>query len=98
MRDLPLDQLADVTPEQALAHPNWSMGAKVTIDSATMMNKGLEYIEARWLFNATADQIDIVVHPQSIIHSMIQYQDGSTLAQLGPSSMRVPIAHVIELS
>lgn len=95
LRDLPLEKLPDVTPEQALAHPNWSMGAKVTIDSATMMNKGLEYIEARWLFNASFDQIDIVVHPQSIIHSMIQYQDGSTLAQLGPSSMRVPIAYAL---
>ena len=85
-------QLAVATPEQAVAHPNWDMGAKISVDSATMMNKGLEYIEAHYLFPVGLDRLRIIVHPQSIIHSMVEYRDGSTLAQLGPSDMRVPIA------
>jgi len=88
-------QLATVTPEQALNHPNWSMGRKVTIDSATLMNKGLEVIEAHWLFGATAEQIEVVIHPQSVIHSMVQYSDGSVLAELGNPDMRTPIAHAM---
>ncbi len=91
-RTFTADQLATVTREQALKHPNWDMGAKITIDSATMFNKGLELIEAHYLFPVGLDNIDIVVHPQSIIHSMVEYRDGSMLAQLGPSDMRVPIA------
>lgn len=94
-RELPLSALHDVTPDQACAHPNWSMGRKISVDSATMMNKGLELIEACWLFNASPDQVDIVVHPQSIIHSMVQYVDGSVLAQLGNPDMRTPIAHAL---
>ena len=86
------EQLAAATPEQAVAHPNWSMGAKISVDSATMMNKGLEYIEAHHLFPVGLDRLKIVVHPQSVIHSMVEYRDRSTLAQLGPSDMRVPIA------
>ena len=89
------DQLQSVTPEQACAHPNWSMGRKISVDSATMMNKGLEVIEARWLFNATPEQIKVVVHPQSVVHSMVQYVDGSVLAQLGNPDMRTPIAHAM---
>ena len=85
--------LADITPAQAIAHPNWTMGPKISVDSATMMNKGLEYIEARWLFSASAEQLEIVVHPESIIHSMVQYADGSVLAQLGQPDMRTPIAY-----
>lgn len=85
-------QLAAATPEQALKHPNWDMGAKITIDSATMFNKGLELIEAHHLFPVGLDKLKIVVHPQSVVHSMVEYRDGSTLAQLGPSDMRVPIA------
>lgn len=85
-------QLAAATPEQAVAHPNWDMGAKISVDSATMMNKGLEFIEAHHLFPVGLDRLRIVVHPQSVIHSMVEYRDGSTLAQLGPSDMRVPIA------
>ena len=91
----PLRQVADlsgVTPEQAIAHPNWDMGAKISVDSATMFNKGLELIEAHHLFPIGLDRIRIIVHPQSVIHSMVEYRDGSTLAQLGPSDMRVPIA------
>jgi 1-deoxy-D-xylulose-5-phosphate reductoisomerase len=88
-------QMARVTPEQAVAHPNWSMGAKISVDSATMMNKGLELIEAHYLFGIPAERIDIVVHPQSIVHSLVEYADGSMLAQLGPSDMRVPIAHTL---
>ena len=84
--------MAGVTPEQAVAHPNWSMGAKISIDSATMMNKGLELIEASYLFNTPPTRIEVLIHPQSIIHSMVEYQDGSTLAQLGPPDMRAPIA------
>ncbi|MDG5748657.1 1-deoxy-D-xylulose-5-phosphate reductoisomerase [Qipengyuania sp. XHP0207] len=91
-RTFSAEQLANVTREQALKHPNWDMGAKITIDSATMFNKGLELIEAHHLFPVGLDNIEIVVHPQSIIHSMVEYRDGSILAQLGPSDMRVPIA------
>ncbi|MGL5037729.1 MAG: 1-deoxy-D-xylulose-5-phosphate reductoisomerase [Aeromonas sp.] len=90
-----LSELALVTPAQAIAHPNWSMGAKISVDSATMMNKGLEYIEARWLFNAAPEQIQVVIHPQSVIHSMVQYKDGSVLAQLGNPDMCTPIAHAL---
>ncbi|MGB3377267.1 MAG: 1-deoxy-D-xylulose-5-phosphate reductoisomerase [Allopontixanthobacter sediminis] len=86
------EQLAAATPEQAVAHPNWDMGAKISVDSATMMNKGLEFIEAHHLFPVGLDRLRIVIHPQSVIHSMVEYRDGSTLAQLGPSDMRVPIA------
>ncbi|MFQ2615817.1 MULTISPECIES: 1-deoxy-D-xylulose-5-phosphate reductoisomerase [Aeromonas] len=88
-------KLHHVTPAQAIAHPNWSMGAKISVDSATMMNKGLEYIEARWLFNAAPEQIQVVIHPQSVIHSMVQYKDGSVLAQLGNPDMCTPIAHAL---
>jgi len=87
--------LADITPAQACAHPNWSMGQKISVDSATMMNKGLELIEATALFNIPAEKIDVVVHPQSIIHSMVEYSDGSFLAQLGSPDMRIPIAHAL---
>jgi 1-deoxy-D-xylulose-5-phosphate reductoisomerase len=92
-RDTPLSELQQVTPEQACAHPNWVMGRKISVDSASMMNKGLEVIEAHWLFNAAADDIQVVVHPQSVIHSMVQYVDGSVLAQLGNPDMRTPIAY-----
>jgi 1-deoxy-D-xylulose-5-phosphate reductoisomerase len=92
-RNTPLAELKHVTPDQACAHPNWSMGRKISVDSATMMNKGLEVIEAHWLFNAHADAIQVVIHPQSIIHSMVQYVDGSVLAQLGNPDMRTPIAY-----
>ncbi|WP_421219858.1 1-deoxy-D-xylulose-5-phosphate reductoisomerase [Aeromonas enteropelogenes] len=88
-------ELTKVTPAQAIAHPNWSMGAKISVDSATMINKGLEYIEARWLFNAAPEQIQVVIHPQSVIHSMVQYKDGSVLAQLGNPDMCTPIAHAL---
>jgi 1-deoxy-D-xylulose-5-phosphate reductoisomerase len=94
-RNMVSAQLEAVTSEQALNHPNWVMGPKITIDSATMMNKGLEVIEAHWLFNATADQIEVVVHPQSVIHSMVEYIDGSVLAQLGNPDMRTPIAYAL---
>jgi len=94
-RNTPLSELHDVTPEQACAHPNWSMGQKISVDSATMMNKGLEVIEAHWLFNASADDIQVVVHPQSVIHSLVQYVDGSVLAQLGNPDMRTPIAYAL---
>ncbi|THF63464.1 1-deoxy-D-xylulose-5-phosphate reductoisomerase [Pseudothauera rhizosphaerae] len=87
--------LEAVTPEQACAHPNWVMGRKISVDSATMMNKGLEVIEAHWLFGAPAERIDVVVHPQSVIHSMVEYVDGSVLAQLGNPDMRTPIAHAL---
>ena len=93
--DRDVSTLADVTPEEACAHPNWSMGRKISVDSATMMNKGLEVIEAHWLFGATAAQIDIVVHRQSVIHSMVEYVDGSVIAQLGNPDMRTPIAHAL---
>ena len=88
-------QLEAVTPALALKHPNWVMGAKITIDSATLMNKGLEVIEAHWLFNAAPNQIEVVVHPQSVIHSMVEYVDGSVLAQLGNPDMRTPIAYAL---
>ncbi|GBG13014.1 1-deoxy-D-xylulose-5-phosphate reductoisomerase [Novimethylophilus kurashikiensis] len=94
-RKFTLDQLAHVTPAQALNHPNWVMGPKITIDSATLMNKGLEVIEAHWLFDAAPDQIEVVIHPQSVIHSMVQYNDGSVLAELGNPDMRTPIAHAL---
>ncbi|MFM9913491.1 MAG: 1-deoxy-D-xylulose-5-phosphate reductoisomerase [Methylophilaceae bacterium] len=94
-RRLSMEELAHVTPEQALKHPNWAMGPKITIDSATLMNKGLEVIEAHWLFGATAEQIEVVVHPQSMIHSLVQYNDGSVLAELGNPDMRTPIAHAL---
>jgi 1-deoxy-D-xylulose-5-phosphate reductoisomerase len=94
-RKTPLAALASVTPEQALAHPNWRMGNRITIDSATMMNKGFEIIEARWLFGMRPDQIDVVVHPQSTIHSMVEFVDGSVLAQLGPTDMRMPIQYAL---
>ncbi|WP_406703599.1 1-deoxy-D-xylulose-5-phosphate reductoisomerase [Sodalis sp.] len=94
-RQTSLAELAMMTPEQACAHPNWSMGRKISVDSATMMNKGLEYIEARWLFNAAAEQMEVLLHPQSIIHSMVRYTDGSVLAQLGSPDMRTPIAHAM---
>ncbi len=94
-RNTPAGQLRMVTPEQAVAHPNWSMGRKISVDSATMMNKGLEVIEAHWLFNAPADRIEVVIHPQSVIHSLVDYADGSVLAQLGNPDMRTPIAHAL---
>ncbi len=94
-RNFTLEQLSQVTSAQALNHPNWVMGPKITIDSATLMNKGLEVIEAHWLFGATADQIEVVIHPQSVIHSMVQYNDGSVLAELGNPDMRTPIAHAL---
>ncbi|MEH3037150.1 MAG: 1-deoxy-D-xylulose-5-phosphate reductoisomerase [Sphingomonas adhaesiva] len=94
-RDWSLERMATVTREQAVAHPNWSMGAKISVDSATMMNKGLELIEAARLFPVPAERIEIVIHRQSVIHSMVDYIDGSMLAQLGPSDMRVPIAHCL---
>jgi len=89
------DTLRNITPDEACNHPNWDMGRKISVDSATLMNKGLEVIEARWLFNARPDQIEVVIHPQSIIHSMVAYRDGSVLAQLGMPDMRTPIAHAL---
>lgn len=94
-RKLSQEELTHVTPAQALNHPNWVMGPKITIDSATLMNKGLEVIEAHWLFGAKPEQIEVVVHPQSVIHSMVQYNDGSVLAELGNPDMRTPIAHAL---
>jgi 1-deoxy-D-xylulose-5-phosphate reductoisomerase len=94
-RKTPLAALSNVTPDQALAHPNWRMGNRITIDSATMMNKGFEIIEARWLFGMRPDQIDVVIHPQSTIHSMVEFVDGSILAQLGPTDMRMPIQYAL---
>jgi 1-deoxy-D-xylulose-5-phosphate reductoisomerase len=94
-RKTPLAALSNVTPEQALAHPNWRMGNRITIDSATMMNKGFEVIEARWLFGMRPDQIDVAIHPQSTIHSMVEFVDGSILAQLGPTDMRMPIQYAL---
>ena len=90
-----LDTFSSITPAQAVNHPNWSMGQKISVDSATMMNKGLEYIEARWLFNTSAEQLQVIIHPQSVIHSMVQYKDGSVIAQIGNPDMRVPIAYVM---
>ncbi len=92
-RDRPAGDLAAVTPEEALRHPTWSMGPKITIDSATLMNKGLEVIEARWLFDASPDRIDVVVHPQSVVHSLVELRDGSVIAQLGVTDMRLPIQY-----
>jgi len=94
-RETPIGDLAAMSPDQACCHPNWSMGRKISVDSATMMNKGLEYIEARWLFNARAKQMEVLIHPQSVIHSMVRYRDGSVLAQLGAPDMRTPIAHAM---
>ncbi len=94
-RNTPISDLAQVTPEQACAHPNWSMGQKISVDSATMLNKGLELIEACWLFNTLPQQVQVVIHPQSVIHSMVEYIDGSVLAQLGNPDMRTPIAHAL---
>jgi len=94
-RTLPIEQLEQVTPAQACAHPNWDMGRKISVDSATMMNKGLEFIEAKWLFNIDPDDIKVVLHPQSTIHSMVQYKDGSVIAQMGNPDMRTPIAHAL---
>jgi 1-deoxy-D-xylulose-5-phosphate reductoisomerase len=94
-RDFSIEQLENVTPEQAVAHPNWSMGQKISVDSATMMNKGLEVIEAHWLFGMASEQIDVLLHRQSIIHSMVDYVDGSVLAQMGNPDMRTPIANAL---
>ncbi len=94
-RTASLERLKSVTPDEACAHPNWSMGRKISVDSATMMNKGLEVIEAHWLFNVAPEQIEVVVHPQSVIHSLVQYVDGSVLAELGNPDMRTPIAHAL---
>ena len=94
-RNTPIEQLKNVTPKQACAHPNWIMGRKISVDSATMMNKGLEVIEACWLFNTRPDQVEVILHPQSIIHSLVAYTDGSVLAQLGNPDMRTPIAHAL---
>ena len=94
-RQFPVAELETVTPEQACAHPNWAMGRKISVDSATMMNKGLEVIEAHWLFGVAADAIEVVVHPQSVIHSLVEYVDGSVVAQLGNPDMRTPIAHAL---
>ncbi len=94
-RDTPLEQLATVTPEQAVAHPNWSMGRKISVDSASMMNKGLELIEACWLFHTRPENVQVVIHPQSVIHSLVQYIDGSVIAELGNPDMRTPIAHAM---
>ncbi|HQR30050.1 MAG TPA: 1-deoxy-D-xylulose-5-phosphate reductoisomerase [Anaeromyxobacteraceae bacterium] len=95
LRAHPRESLAAVTPAEALRHPNWSMGAKITIDSATLMNKGLEVVEARWLFDVPASRIDILVHPESIVHSMVEYVDGQVVAQLGVSDMRGPISYAL---
>ncbi|TAK65747.1 MAG: 1-deoxy-D-xylulose-5-phosphate reductoisomerase [Betaproteobacteria bacterium] len=94
-RELALERLQSVTPDEACAHPNWVMGRKISVDSATMMNKALEIIEAHWLFGATPEQIQVVIHPQSVVHSMVEYADGSVIAQLGNPDMRTPIAHAL---
>jgi 1-deoxy-D-xylulose-5-phosphate reductoisomerase len=94
-RTLPPDRLATVTPEQACAHPNWIMGRKISVDSATMMNKGLEVIEASWLFSLPRERIEVLLHPQSVVHSLVEYLDGSVLAQLGNPDMRIPISHAL---
>jgi 1-deoxy-D-xylulose-5-phosphate reductoisomerase len=94
-RETPLERLAGVTPDQACAHPNWVMGRKISVDSATMMNKGLEVIEAHWLFGLPAEQISVLIHPQSVVHSLVEYLDGSVIAQLSNPDMRVPIAHAL---
>ena len=94
-RGYSVDQLSKVSLEQALKHPNWSMGAKITIDSATLMNKGLEVIEAKWLFNLKSEQIDVIVHPQSIVHSLVQFEDGSMKAQMGLPDMKLAIQYAL---
>ena len=94
-RTRPIASLKDVTPDEACAHPNWAMGRKISVDSATMMNKGLELIEAHWLFGASLDQLGVLIHPQSIVHSMVEYADGSVLAQMGNPDMRTPIAFAL---
>lgn len=94
-REVALERLQSVTPDEACAHPNWAMGRKISVDSATMMNKALEIIEAHWLFGATPEQIEVVIHPQSVVHSMVEYADGSVIAQLGNPDMRTPIAHAL---
>ena len=94
-RDLSLKEMKKVSPEQALNHPNWNMGAKISVDSATLMNKGLEAIEAKWLFDLDMDQISILLHPQSIIHSMVEYKDGAVIAQLGIPDMTIPISYAL---
>ncbi|CAK0767113.1 1-deoxy-D-xylulose 5-phosphate reductoisomerase [Gammaproteobacteria bacterium] len=94
-RAWPVEALAEVTPEQAIAHPNWIMGRKISVDSATMMNKGLEVIEACWLFDASPERVEVLIHPQSVVHSMVEYEDRSVLAQLGNPDMRTPIAHAL---
>ena len=88
-------ELADVTPEEALKHPTWRMGPKITIDSATLMNKALEVIEARWLFGLEPEQIEVVIHPESVVHSMVEFVDGSVIAQLSPPDMRLPIQYAL---
>jgi len=95
LRDLPIEELPNVTPERALQHPTWRMGAKITIDSATLMNKGLEIIEAHWLFDVPASQVQVLLHPQSIVHALVEMQDGSVLAQLGLPDMRLPIQYAL---
>ena len=94
-RDREIEEFSSVTPEEALQHPTWAMGPKITVDSATMMNKGLEVIEARWLFDAHPDQIDVVIHPQSVVHSLVEFRDGSMIAQLGVTDMRLPIQYAL---
>lgn len=94
-RETPLSQLSQVTPEQACRHPNWQMGRKISVDSATMVNKGLEVIEAKYLFNLLPEQIQVLIHPQSVVHALVQYQDGSVLAQLGHHDMRIPISYAL---
>src|SRR5205085_3801576 len=94
-RALPVEKLGGVTPDQACAHPNWVMGRKISVDSATMMNKGLEVIEARWLFDVEPSRIEVLIHPESIVHSLVEYIDGSVIAQLSNPDMRVPIAHAL---
>ena len=95
LRDMPRDKLPYATKEDALRHPNWKMGSKITVDSATLMNKGLEFIEARWLFDVSLDNIEVVVHPQSIVHSAVQYVDGAVMAQLGVPDMKLPIQYAL---
>jgi len=94
-RSAPIERLSQVTPEQACAHPNWVMGRKISVDSATMMNKGLEVIEARWLFDVPSERIEVLIHSQSVVHSLVEFIDGSVLAQLSNPDMRVPIAHAL---
>jgi 1-deoxy-D-xylulose-5-phosphate reductoisomerase len=95
-RELSSDQLKQVTVDEALAHPTWEMGPKITIDSATMMNKALEIIESRWLFDLAAEKIEVVIHPQSVVHSLVEFVDGSVIAQLGPPDMKLPIQYALE--